>query len=363
MSIATDAVAECAAFLGDMLSTGPQLKKDLIQAAQDAGFTAGTFYRAKKSMDVVEEYNADGFRVVQSRDLTRPDSARNEELAPVHGVSSVDKIARYGWTMVDEPGEFRLIDKDILTVDLDYQREETPGKVKAIAAEWSWLACGTLLVASRPDNSLRVFDGNHRAVAARSRSDIRELPCMVFRTENISEEAMGFLRSNTNRKPVTMFDRFRALVITKDEAALFVEELVLGSGFRFGRDCGPRSVTCVGTLYQAAKGHPGALKEIWPLVVEICEEAGVHERVVTSLVYIQSRVSKDGASLTQNPWKDRLLRMGRQGIVDATSKAASYYARGGAKVWASGVVDALNKGLRTNRLNIGDLSSKEEENS
>ena len=91
---------------------------------------------------------------------------RNQE---VHSVGNKDKIERYDWKLLDQPGELRMLNKKVLRVDEQYQREATEPKVKEIARAWSWLACGALLVAER-DGVYFVFDGQHRALAALRRS-------------------------------------------------------------------------------------------------------------------------------------------------------------------------------------------------
>ena len=54
-------------------------------------------------------------------------------------------------------------------------------------------------------------------------------------------------------------------------------------------------------------------------------------------------------------WRtDRMLRklekLGYKGMLDASQRAAAFYAKGGPKVWALGVMQELNKGSRTHTL-------------
>lgn len=55
-----------------------------------------------------------------------------------------DKIKRYGWTVQDEPGEMRLLHKDVLQIRPAYQRDLVAQKVSEISAAWSWVALGAL---------------------------------------------------------------------------------------------------------------------------------------------------------------------------------------------------------------------------
>lgn len=75
------------------------------------------------------------------------------------------KTERYKWKMLDKPGTFRLISKDRLEFNRDdYQRDALEPKVLELAANWSWFACGVILVAHRAGR-FYVFDGQYRTLA------------------------------------------------------------------------------------------------------------------------------------------------------------------------------------------------------
>jgi hypothetical protein len=119
------------------------------------------------------------------------------------------------------------IHKHDLNIDHTYQRENVIiSKVQQIQASWSWIGCGTILVALRHDGSYWVMDGQHRVLAARNRSDIDELPCLVFAVESKTDEAAGFLVANTQRKPVTAIAKYKAMVLTNDPTAMAVDEVL-----------------------------------------------------------------------------------------------------------------------------------------
>ena len=95
-----------------------------------------------------------------------------------------DKIKRYGWTVQDEPGDMRLLHKDKLQIHPAYQRDLVAQKVSEISAAWSWIALGALVVGER-GGEFWVIDGQHRAAAAKRRSDTTHLPCVVFKTADV----------------------------------------------------------------------------------------------------------------------------------------------------------------------------------
>lgn len=85
-----------------------------------------------------------------------------------------------------DPGEFRMIDKAALNIDQRNQISES--HVQSIANHWSWTAIGMILVSEQADGTLLVLDGQQRKMAADKRSDIQNLPCLVF-SKNVVEEA------------------------------------------------------------------------------------------------------------------------------------------------------------------------------
>ena len=142
-----------------------------------------------------------------------------------HTAKGVDKVKRYGWSVQDAPGEMRLLHKDMLQIHPAYQRDLVPQKVSEISAAWSWVALGALVVGER-GGEFWVIDGQHRAAAAKRRSDITHLPCVVFKTADVKQEARGFLTIQTMRKPVTAVAKQKAMVTAGDEVAGFVQQTV-----------------------------------------------------------------------------------------------------------------------------------------
>lgn len=254
-----------------------------------------------------------------------------------------DKVARYNWRISDERGKYMDIQKDILLINHDdYQREASGHKVLEIARDWSWVACNTILVARR-DGRYYVIDGQYRTLAARRRSDIKTLPCIVFDVFDVKQEADGFLKANTNRKPISSRDRFRALVTTENENAVFIEDLLQSSGRK--ADSGPNSARCLTALLAAAENNRDALMRVWPIVDKICDGRSVHTHILKSLIWIEGRMA-DGMSLADRKWKERLLSAGYDDLIDATRKAEGFVGNGGERVWGEGILQRLNKGLQ-----------------
>lgn len=262
----------------------------------------------------------------------------NQEISPR---IKRDKVTHYGWSLRDEPGVLMDVEKSELSVDHTYQRNVNNLKANKIASEWSWVACGVLIVASRADGFF-VIDGQHRLAAALKRSDIKTVPCIVFDVENgVLGEAEGFIASNTLRKPMSGVDKFRALLVMKDPAALLVNRLCTATMRKITTGGTGRNLSCVGHALLNANKHPKVFERIFPLVDRLCNDKIMHEWILNGMMYLELKMP-DGESLTDKRWADKILSIGHDRILDGIRTAKAYYKRGGPKIFATGIVDAIN---------------------
>lgn len=259
------------------------------------------------------------------------------------------KIDRYGWEVRDQPGRMQMIDKHELIVDRTYQRDLKDHASRDMASDWSWYACGVIVVAER-DGKLYVVDGQHRVCAAMRRSDIRSLPCMVFQSTGVEQEASAFLVIQTKRKPVTAVEKFRARVAIGDQDALLVEDLVREANRTMDRTPKPTTVHCAGVLLSLVSRNAEELNRVWPLVIKLFEGQSMGADIIRALVYIESRMP-EGTSITQEPWRSRLLRIGAEDLQRFARRSAASHGTGTDRTWAIGIMDAINKGCR-NRLEL-----------
>lgn len=262
-----------------------------------------------------------------------------------HTAQGVDKLTRYGWSVKDQPGKFCMLHKDVLLTDATYQRTVIAQKVSAITGAWSYMACGALNVAER-EGKFYVFDGGHRLAAAKRRSDITHLPCMVFGTANIKEEARGFLDVNTGRKPVNAVVKHKALLAAGDETALFVQSLCERHGLvphYTAHTAG--TIRCVSWLVTRAREDRDALARVLAIAAELSarDEVPVAEKLLDGLWYVHK---KCGAGLDDKRLMARIREKSARELVEGATKAAAYYAHGGGAIFAEGILNVLNKGLQ-----------------
>lgn len=259
----------------------------------------------------------------------------------------------HGWSIVDEPGEFRMISKHQLEIDHRYQRENTPSKSANIGRAWSWRAFGTLHVGDRLGR-FYVFEGQARHAAAMLRGDIDFLPCMVYRTNTIEEEARSYVLVNKNRKPQTSLETHKAMVEAKDEAASFVEQVVSEHGYTLAKNPGSgRQLKCVASLYRWAGVDRALLAAMFPLVAEVSGYDVIRQPVIDAILHLEREILPAGFSLRKEPWKSRLVKLGGDGVAKVSGEAIAYYGKGGDRIRAAGLAKALNHKVRI-RLPFGD---------
>jgi hypothetical protein len=252
----------------------------------------------------------------------------------------------------DVPPDMKWIHKSQLEADPTYQRDANLTKIKSIARDWSWKALGALHVAQRSNGKYLVFEGNHRLLAAKRRPEVQELPCLVFPSKGVVEEAESFLTVNTNRRPLSSIDRFKAQVAVGRPEALLVQELLDSAGYTLSTSPaeGKRQTGAVGALVKSARIDAAVLREVWPLIVKMAEDGPIPGRLVQSVFYVQKRLKGTPNTLREAPWKDRLFKLGLKGLLEATAAAAALEKRSGETVFGRALVTALNRGVRQYKL-------------
>jgi hypothetical protein len=272
------------------------------------------------------------------------------------GTSRMSKIERYGWILRDSPGVFMEIDKSEIQVDHEYQRDEVNvDKVRLIASSWSWAGCGAINVALRPDGRFFVFDGQHRFLAAKIRADITTLPCMVFECDSVAKEAAGFLVTNSERKPVTAIDKFRSLVITEDDAANHVKQVLHDLGIEISKTANrPGQIKCVARCMTLATSDLETFNKAASLSERVCRDvAQIHEDIVTGLFHIHRK----HRLLDDMRFVRRVLDVGHASLIDGIRRSRLFRGKGGELTLVEGILTAANKGLR-NR--FGEKSAEDE---
>lgn len=260
------------------------------------------------------------------------------------GKGKVSKVARYGWLLRDRPGQYMEIDKHELMIDHSYQRDKVLiYKVREIASNWSWAGCGCILVAMRPDGSFWVFDGQHRVLASRSRSDITCLPCLVFECTDVTQEAAGFLVSNGERKPVTAAAKFKALVLTGDEAAVAVQDTFDRLGITLtDQPSRAGEMKCIAKCLHFASVDAAAFERVLKACLDLCSSEPIVKDVLEGVFWIEKRYGL----VADKRFMSRLCTLSCSEIMTSIAKFAAAEGKRGERVCGTAILKLVNKGLR-----------------
>jgi hypothetical protein len=263
-----------------------------------------------------------------------------EKVVPI----GTEKVARYPWSIKNAPGEFLMIPKQELELDHAYQRSQiNQRRVDELCRAWDWIACGCLVVALREDNKWFVMDGQHRKLAADQRSDIRELPCLVFETTGRRDEALGFLAINSGRVAVGCLDRYKAQLLAGDKTAFALESIVRRTGHRFSKNGGARTISCVQCLYNLLVEDRERFERLWPMLAELHPDGPMTEAVIKGLWTVDKWVSKFSRSVTEAPYREKLLALGGTGLSHEIRREVALIGQGGVRVNACAIAKYLNK--------------------
>jgi len=254
----------------------------------------------------------------------------------------LDRVTRYNLEVRNAPGTFLMLDKAELEVDSAYQRNKiNQRRVDTLTRTWDWIACGCLVVALRDDNKWFVVDGQHRKLAADQRSDIRELPCLVFETANRREEAQSFLAINQGRVGVGSLDRYRAQLLSGDKTAYAVEAMLKSTGHRAGDKPSARTVSCVQCLYNLASEDRARFERLWPLLAELHPDGPMTDAVIRGLWTVDKWLGE--RSVTEPPYREKLLVIGGNGLNHEIRREMAVIGQGGSRVCACAIAKYLNK--------------------
>lgn len=288
---------------------------------------------------------------------------REMESTPVPGRSTrVDKIQKNKWNT--ETGSFgtdAMIDKWDLNVDTSYQRNISETRIKAISSGWRWEGVGKLVVAEREDGKLFVVDGQHRLIAARKRSDVNMLPCLVYRSNSIAEEAELFLLLNTGRGPMGALQRFKSLVITKNPIALSIKSVAEDLGLvipekYYNSTTKSNKVTtlaCVAALLDTWKQNPVLAEKSLRLSKAIAQDKAITKELYHGLFLLTQKLDSMGDSI--NNYSKKLIDAGYVAVVNSIKSQTIALGYGGQNVWASGILAVINKNKR-NRVIVNGVA-------
>jgi hypothetical protein len=70
---------------------------------------------------------------------------------------------------------------------------------------------------------------------------------------------------------------------------------------------------------------------------------------------------KDAGDITSKKFLEKCRNVGSKEIETSIGKAAAFYSKGGPRVFAEGIANAINKGLRNQLVDVSKLTSAQRE--
>jgi hypothetical protein len=274
----------------------------------------------------------------------------NSTVTAPHGRGQIDKTERYKWSTLDEPGEFRLIDKDELNIDGRYQREQiSEKKIMDITRGFQWCLFGALNVSEREDGSLWVIDGGHRTRACFNRSDVIMVPCMVHHLSNSTEEALRFVDLNTLTSNVSAFDKYHASVYGGREIPVITEKILRSLGLtavKGGMTTGSY-ISCVGAVQKCVEVSPEDTKKVLEFCLKLEGDHIVTGKLLQAMFILHQRFK--GKFDIIDRFGDKLLSHTMRSLEAKMTEFSTLTGKGGNTVNARALLEVINH-RRRNKL-------------
>lgn len=156
---------------------------------------------------------------------------------------------------ISDAARFEKVRLADLTTDGRFNRPVDERWVNRLVADFDAWAIGALLLSRRPDGSLVILDGQHRAEALRRMGvpqNAKVVPALVYDGLSQGQEAHLFVGHNTTRI-VRPWDKYKALRVAGDPETVAIDKLVRSHGLSVSdgsKDGCIGAVTALRNLYK-----------------------------------------------------------------------------------------------------------------
>jgi hypothetical protein len=286
--------------------------------------------------------------------------------APTPVGTTTEKESKYRWARPSEMGQFKLILKNDLNLEGSYQRDSVSNfRVIEIARHFDWRRFGVLLVIRRKDGTLWVIDGGHRLRATFYRSEISQLPCLVFDSSEegeaaLREEARMFLDTNQMPIHINSYSSHKAGVTAEDDADIIAAKIYNKHHYRlkrYGFVQGEKVFNAIGALKWTVTIDPDLADRSFALTTEIAQGERIPGEIIKGLFVLAQRL-KDKADILEDPYAGILKAVGIGGMLRSIESEKYDSGKQGTLAAARGILRLLNK-RRRNKLGWNTDSSEE----
>jgi len=256
--------------------------------------------------------------------------------------TKINKSERYGWSETPEvKSRLEWLKIGLLHVDHLYQRQKLEEKqVLAIARNFNWACFGAITVQKR-NGIYYVTDGQHRLEAVKRRGDIISVPCSVTESLGVEYEALSFCGINSNRKAVSAYDKYQAMLTAKDPIYLCVEKMLSEKGLKIAQNSSVFTVAFPAQIVTNMKTDPERCAIALDMQrVMIGYDDNLHMDIHKGLFYLLQKVSvarihEPASKVFPRGGKPLLLQHINRICIEGACQASE-------KVCAVGVASVLN---------------------
>ncbi len=238
-----------------------------------------------------------------------------------------------------EQGEFIRLNKNMLTIEPDYQRSASKKLISDIAHEWDSSAVGAITVNVR-NNVYYVIDGQHRVEAAKMRPEVTHLPCIVHTGKTKAEEARILRIMNSNIKIMNSVDKFRASVEEGDELAKWVNNRIKAAGYAVEAK-GVKIVRGINAIVKVAAESKTRFDRVLSLCARIAKHAPLTSVLFNGLALIDQKMNGLEPRL-----QERLISIGSKAISEAVVGEQIASRNRHPLTNARGIMNAANRAMK-----------------
>lgn len=265
------------------------------------------------------------------------------------------KPGRYGWERdIGEIGKPRMLAVDKLEVDEQLQRKRSEANVADIARNFNWPEFGALDVVAVGDGRYIVVDGQHRLEAARRRA-VTSVPCRVVVMSSREEQARFLVEKNSRIRRMDADSKFRLLVVAGESTATAVSAMLARLDLRPGTR-GPGGVRFLARLLRDYAANPTDCAAALSWQVLAIGRSDDLSDLIHRGAYAMFRRLVSGEPETRC---SAILEAGGKGhILHAINArcAVSGARQHSDDVCCAGVVECVNRGLRSRRITVEGIT-------
>jgi len=252
--------------------------------------------------------------------------------------------------------ELQWVAIDLVDVDRNYQRPLKGKLVERILRTFSWQKFGAVVLSRKEDGRFNVVEGQHRWKAAAMHPDIKEIPAVIVRHEDVKDEADSFLSINRDRMAVTSVERYWAGLTAGDKDMMAISRVLQAAGCDVVPEQGhyrPNLTNSIGAVQRALQrfGH-GATRRA--LLVIRAAWPDDNNALRGTLILALARIIRSNEKTIADADLAAVLRRESFAKLTAGAEAFKRLSGGSAETALSKTIAELyNKGKRVNQIYFG----------